>query len=183
MIEPIFIPATMAQRQAAASASSAAISHSQHILATGRQRRWEDGPGQQFYRVQEQQLRGAVRRSEAVRRRDEAKKGGALSAHRSEMVSRTRERHDQALVGAMRRAEPFPKAKVFADQALLNRVRDDFEQQESGRMRLGMGRADLVAESRAVTKDTAWFENNLQGISDARSTTRVRRPPPPGVMK
>jgi len=44
-------------------------------------------------------------------------------------------------------------------------------------MRLGMGRAELVAESRAVTKDTAWFENNLQGIADARTNTRVRSNP------
>ena len=33
--------------------------------------------------------------AQAVRQRDEAKKGGALSAHRHEMVSKTRDRHEQ----------------------------------------------------------------------------------------
>ena len=52
--------------------------------------------------------------TQAVRQRDEAKKGGALSAHRHEMVSKTRDRHEQ-VASPFRLASIQPTVLSFAD--------------------------------------------------------------------
>jgi hypothetical protein len=142
---------------------------------------------------------------------------------------------------------------VFAEARLVEAARTGFEQREQGRLRLGMGVAERVAEERAVSNDVRaslspphhshrlnvksrqatihptyqsdaplspprtnrthtspahaprcvlvpmrcplsplstlirgaqvnWFEANLKRITDERAKSRVRRPPPPGVM-
>jgi hypothetical protein len=51
MLEPIFLPQSASQRVAAAQAPPLQ-SMSQRIEATGNRRRWEDGPGKKFWKIQ-----------------------------------------------------------------------------------------------------------------------------------
>jgi len=49
---------------------------------------------------------------DAARAKEGAAKGSALTAHRAEMVAKTRERRAAAFSAAVERSEPFPKVRA-----------------------------------------------------------------------
>ena len=85
MLEPIFLPQSASQRLAAAQAPPLQ-SMSQRIEATGNRRRWEDGPGKKFWKIQEKNLRGAILRTEGNKLRAATVQGSKWQQQHDVMV-------------------------------------------------------------------------------------------------
>ena len=85
MLEPIFMPQSASQRIAAAQAPPLQ-SISQRIEATGNRRRWEDGPGRRFWKIQEKNLRSGIMRTEGNKLRNAQLQGSQWQQQHDTMV-------------------------------------------------------------------------------------------------
>jgi len=122
MLEPIFMPASATQRVASTQAPPLE-SISQRIENTGKSRRWEDGPGKHFWQVQDKNLRAAIRRTEGSKLRAARQQGAVWKGQHDSMVEQLAAKHDQAVIDARRRAEYYPRAKIFAEERMREEVR------------------------------------------------------------